>query len=86
MVCIFHTGKSADSLVSVTKMPVSDAVFQEFLEINMHVYIVDTLLPSLVSTGNQASCTARELFSPGKLNAACHCNLLLVRVFPHVLG
>ena len=43
MVYIFHTVKIGNlTEVSVTEMPVSDTVFQEFLEINAHVHTVDT--------------------------------------------
>ena len=43
VVCIFHTVKIGNlTEVSVTEMPASDTVFQEFLEINAHAHTVDT--------------------------------------------
>ena len=43
VVCIFHTVKIANLKdVSVTEIPASDMVFQEFLEMNAHARTVDT--------------------------------------------
>ena len=59
MVCISHTVKISNlTEVSVTEMPTSDTVFQEFLKINAHARTVDTrrsFFPSPFSTpGNEA--------------------------------
>ena len=65
MVCNFHTVKISNlTEVSVTEMPASDTVFQEFLEINAHAHTVDTrhsFPPSPISAlENKANPTARK--------------------------
>ena len=59
VVCVFHTVKTNNlTEVSVTEMPASNPVFQEFLEINAHAHTVDTrrsFFPSPFSApGNEA--------------------------------
>ena len=65
MVWIFHTVKIGNlTEVSVTEMPASDTVFQEFLEINAHAHTVDTrrsFSPSPFAPGNEAIRTVAHL-------------------------